>query len=438
MTRAKAVYNALLHAYPAPFRHEYGRQMCLMFADELRDARGAGRRGAELAWWARAAGDLLTVAPREHWHIIRQDLRYALRGMRRAPAFTAVAILSLALGIGANTAIYSMWNGLQRAALPIVRDADRLVILTNPNDSGSWTGGWGRADGPRSWLTYEEYEQLRERTSSFDGLMASQSSLVTWQIRFAGGGWEPATGRLVSDSFFDVLGVRPAIGRLFAGRAEAADSTAVVISHSYWQRRFGGRPDVLGTTFNLRSASFAIAGVAPPGFIGETAGQRPDLWLPLKQQRAVMPDRDRLHDTPPEKSMWLHVFGRLKPSVTVAQANGQAHAIFRAGLDAFYGASASEARRSELVDQRLDAQPGARGASAIRADMSTSLTALLVFVGVLLLIACVNVANLTLARGAARRQELAIRVSLGASRARLVRQLVTESLLLSVLGGLAS
>ena len=224
---------------------------------------------------------------------------------------------------------------------------------------------------------------------------------------------------------------------MFTTAEDRAETPSAVISYNYWQRRFGGRPDVLGKTVTLRKAALTIIGVAPPGFIGETSGQQPDLWLPLRMQPSVMPGQDWLHDTPPSKAMWLHVFGRLKPGVTLAQAEAQANAIFQAGLESFYGAVASGERRREFLDQRLRIRPAARGASQTRHEFSTSLTALLAAVGVLLLIACANLANLLLARGAARKPEIALRLSLGASRGRLIRQLVTESLALAAMGGVA-
>jgi hypothetical protein len=237
---------------------------------------------------------------------VKQDLMYALRGFRKSPGFTAVAILSLGLGIGANTAIFTLWNTVLHAPLPGVHKPGQLIMLSNPDESGSWTGRWdGRTDGPRSWLTYGEFEDLRDHASSFAALMASQSSLNSWQLRFEGGAWEAAAGRLVSGGFFDVLGVAPAIGRVFSAAEDRADTPAAVIGHQYWQRRFGGRPEVLGKTFTIRNAVLTIVGVAPRGFIGETSGQQPDMWLPLRMQPYVLPGKDRLHDTPPEKVMWL-------------------------------------------------------------------------------------------------------------------------------------
>jgi predicted permease len=434
MLRAKTIYRALLHCYPAAFRHEYGNQMVLMFADQLGEARRAGGLLEQAALWVHAALDTIAVAPKEHFHVILQDLRYALRMMAATPAFTAVAILSLALGIGANTAIFSLWNGVLHSSLPVVYKPEQLVMLTDPDEGGMWSG---RVDGPRSWLTYGEFEQFRDHAECFSALMASQSSLNTLQVRFEDGAWEEARGRLVSGGFFQVLGVRPAIGRTFTTAEDRAETPYAIISYNYWQRRFGGRPDVLGKTFTMRKAALTIIGVAPQGFIGETSGQQPDLWLPLRMQPRVIPGKD-WHETPPEKVMWLHVLGRLKPGVTLAQAEAQVNVLFQAGLESFYGAAASGERRREYLDQRVRIQPGARGASMMRNEFSHSLTALLAAVGVLLLIACANLANLLLARGAARKSEIALRLSLGASRGRLIRQLVTESLALAALGGVAS
>ena len=366
---------------------------------------------------------------------VLRDTSFALRTLRKSPAFTAVAILSLALGIGANTAIFTLWNRVLHAPLPVVRDPGQLVILSNPDEGGSWTG---RLTGPRAWLSYGEFEDLRDRATSFSALMASQSSLNRMQVRVDGGEWESASGRLVSGGFFEVLGVGPAIGRLFTPVEDRAVTPAVVISHAYWQRRFGGRPDALGRSLTVRDAVLTIVGVAPPGFIGETTGQQPDLWMPLGMQPGVLPGRDRLHDTPPEKTMWLHVFGRLKPGVTIAQADAESNAIFMAGLESFYGARATGDRRREYLDQRLELRPAAGGAGPVRELFARPLTALLAGVGVLLLIACANLANLLLARGAARATEIALRLSLGASRGRVIRQLVTESLVLAAAGGVAA
>jgi putative ABC transport system permease protein len=431
--RAKRIYKALLHCYPAAFRNEYGSQMLLMFAEQLGEARRSGGSIRFVALWLRAAVDALVVGPKEHAHVLVQDLRYTLRSVAASPGFSTVAILSLTMGIGANTAIFTLRNQLLHSPLPGVQSPRQLVMLTNPEATGSWTG---MLDGERPWLTFEEFEDLRDRADTFSSLMAVQSYLDTWQVRSANGGWDEARGRFVSGRFFDVLGVHPALGRVLTEDGGHASAAEAVISYDYWQRRFGGRADVLGKAIAMRNVTLTVIGVAPPGFIGETVGQQPDLWVPLSLQPAMRAGEDWLHDRSPNKNMWLHVFGRLKPGVNRLQAEAQANEIFKAGLESFYGTSPG--RHSESLRQNLRIHVAEQGVSAARGQFSNSLTALLASVGVLLLIACANLANLLLARGAARRPEIALRLSLGASRGRLIRQLVTESLLLALTGGLAS
>lgn len=366
---------------------------------------------------------------------IAQDVRHGLRRLAREPLFTLFAVASLAVGIGADTALFSIWNGVLHAPLPAVERPDGLVMLTNPDARGQWTGTWNGREGPRSWLTYAEFLDLRDHAKSFSALMASQCSLPPFRVRLDGGEWEEARGRLVSETFFEVLGARAAVGRLFPTVTDGDDPPYAVISHHYWQRRFGGRPDVVGRTFVVHATTVTIIGVTAPGFVGETAGQQPDLWLPLRAQALVLPGTDRLHDAPPDKVMWLHAFGRLRTGVTLAQAEAETNAIFRANLAAFYGALESPDRRRESMDQRLQLHPASRGASGRRADFAPSLTALLAAVAVLWVIACANLATLLQARGDARRSEMALRLSLGATRARLLGQLAAESLTLAAAGG---
>ena len=367
--------------------------------------------------------------------MIRQDLRHAVRAVAARPLFSLLAALSLALGIGANTAIFSLWNSVARAPLTGVAEPDSLVMLTNPTATGMWRGTWGTgADGPRLWVTYAEFEQLRDHAASFASLMASQSPLQTWQGRVDGGAAEPLFGRLVSGAFFDVLGARPTAGRLFSREHDAAPRAEAVVSYAFWQRRLGGRADAIGRTVIVRETPLTIVGITPAGFAGESAGQQPDVWLPLRLQPIVIPGADWLREQPPDKVMWLQAFGRLKPGVTMAQAEAEVNALLRRQLASFYGAATLE-RQPDLLDQRLRVQSGARGVSSALGEFASSVSTLFVAVAILLVIGCANIANLLLARGASRRGELAIRLSLGATRGQLLRHVFVESAVLAVAGG---
>ena len=334
--------------------------------------------------------------------MLYQDLRHALRVLVSAPGFTTVAVLSLALGIGANAAIFSLVNNVLMTTLP-VRNPQELVILTDPAAQGVSVG---MEDGERSLVSYPEFRQLQEQTGTFASLMSSGSSLQRVEARVAGGQAEEVAVRLVSSSYFATLGVPAFVGQTFDASQEAAPGTAPhgVISHEFWQRRLGGRPDAVGQSIAFRGGAVSVIGVMPASFFGETVGERPDIWVPLAMQAAVLPGRDWLRDKPGsvEKIMWLHAFGRLAPGVSLDRAQAQANLVFQQGLAAYYGSMADAEKRKQFLDQRLVLKPAATGASSLRRNFSEPLFVLLGAAALVLLIACSNLGNLLLARTTAR------------------------------------
>ena len=365
------------------------------------------------------------------------DLRYSLRQIRRSPMITTVAILSLGLGIGATTAIFSLINSMLLTNLP-VRDPQRLVILTSPNEEGRSTG---MAENERKQISYPEFVQLREQLTTLEGLCAAGSSLQDWQVRIGNQGQQTVSGKLVTEDYFTVLGVEPAIGRLFNAQDArgVGQDPYVVISHAFWQRNFGGRTDVLGLPVRLSGTTLTVIGVSEPRFKGESVARNPDMWIPMMMQPSIYPGRDWLHEDPAnstDKIMWLNAFGRLKPEATIESVQAEVKVVFGRMMQAFYPSTLAPDLQKRVLSQYLVVRDGRAGTFPGREDVTWQLKILLAVAGMVLLIACANVANLLLAKATGRQKEMSIRAALGASRSRIYRQLVTESLFLWSLGGI--
>jgi putative ABC transport system permease protein len=368
---------------------------------------------------------------------IWRDILYALRQFVRNPLFTIVAISSLAIGIGANTAIFSVMDAALLKSLPVANPQE-VVMFTDPNASGVTTG---LNTGERHLMTYAEFVQLRDHATTLSGMFATEADLNRWHVRIAGGPTEEARGRLVSEEYFSVLGLQPAVGRFFtsADAKGPGQDPYAVISYDYWQSRFGGKASVLGTPIQVGNSSLTVIAVAKPGFRGETVGESTDFWMPVMMQPMVIPGRDWLSENlsrSAEKVMWLHTFGRLKPAVSASKAQTEINVLFRQVIENSYPTSLSPELRRQALDQRLVLHEARTGVFANRNDFSQQLFLLLGAAIVVLAIACINVANLLLARGSNRSREVALRLSIGATRTRIIRQFLTESVVLSFLGGI--
>jgi putative ABC transport system permease protein len=352
-----------------------------------------------------------------------KDLRYGVRVLRRNPGFAVVAILSLALGIGANTAMFQLLDVVRLRSLPVAQPQELLEVRLAPPRSRS-----GSFNGRRPELTFALWEQIQQRQEAFTGMLA-------WGTRgfnlATGGEGRYAQGLYVSGDFFNILGVRALQGRVFTAADDRPGcNPGVVVSHGFWQREFAGQP-AIGRTLSLDRQRFAVIGVTPASFFGVEVGRAFDVALPICAERLLSAENTALNK---RHYWWLAAIGRLKPGWTEPQAaahmNAISASIFEATVPEVYQADGVKSYRA----LKLTAQPGAAGVSGLRQEYETPLVLLLSMTGLVLLIACGNLANLLLARASAREREISVRLAIGASRGRLVRQLLTESALLAAAG----
>ena len=362
-------------------------------------------------------------------HALWQDVRYGLRMLAKHPGFTAIAVLTLALGIGANTAIFSLLNQVLLRRLP-VRNPGELVILKSPGPKRGHV--WSDGDDSEIF-SYPLYKGLAKNTAVFDGVIARypfEASIASH------GQTERGSGELVTGNYFDVLGVRPVLGRVLSPADDDVQGAhpVLVLSHSYWTRHFGGDSGVLNQAILVNNAEMTIVGVAQSGFSGIQVGQMPDIFVPMTMKGQMTPIRNGLDDW---NDSFLAVLARRKPGISVEQAQAGINVDYPGLLE--QQAATLKLRegkdRQEFLGKKIVLYPGGQGRTTVQRDSGPALMALFAMVALVLLIACTNVANLLLAKAAARQREFAIRSALGASPGRMMQQLLIESLLCALGGG---
>ena len=410
------------------FREEINEELQSHLAMKEADLRTAGMPREEAAYAAQARlgnSSLLREKSEDAWgwtifEALFQDLRYAARILRKNPVFTVPAMLILALGIGANSAIFSLINAILLRTMP-VRDPGNLVEIVR-----FWAGH------QRTTLSYPLYRLFRDQSRSFDGMLA-QSTPSTNEIEISGAA-ETVETQMVSGSYYEVLGVSAAAGHLWT--TEAGMSPFAVISYPFWQRRFGLDASAIGKTFRLHHVLFTIVGVTPKNFFGTMPGHDPDITFPLSMDTQVNSELNKgkswLNDP---QTNWLSIIGRLKAGVNRKQAESEARGLFQARNRDDAGRTKDSRYQSALLAQELYLEPAGAGLDSLRVKFSEPLIYLLWMVGLVLLLACMNLSSLLVGRNLARLREISVRMAVGASRGRLVRQFLAESLGLGLAGG---
>jgi putative ABC transport system permease protein len=361
-----------------------------------------------------------------------QDLRYALRQLRKYPAFSLIAVLTLAVGIGANAAIFSLVDQVLIRQLPVY-EPDRLVMLQYVGSNTGHTSAYGGDD--HLYFSYPMYRDLRDQNSVFAGVLAMFKAQVGVQ-------WHNtpslANSELVSGNYFNLLGLKPALGRLFVAddSATRGASPLVVLSYRYWTQNFASDPSVIGQALLINSSPFTIIGVVQPGFDSVISGSLPDFFVPITMKAQMTPEWDELED---RRSSWLNIIARLKPGMTGQQAEAGITPVWRSirAVELQSISSRSQSFRERFVEKSyLTLLDGSRGFSPLREQMRIPLLTLMGMVVLLTLMAVANVGSLLLVRAAGRAREMSVRYSLGATRLRVISQLLIEGLVLGITGGI--
>jgi putative ABC transport system permease protein len=409
---------------------ELQEEMAFHLEMRERKLQSAGVDGEEAHYAARRAfGNIakLKEDTRMLWKFdwlehLGQDLRYAVRSLRKSPILAAIVVLSLALGIGANTAIFSLINAVMLRLLPVQKPEQLLLLeLQNP----------GSGEAPQSVFTNPLWEAVRDRQDIFSGVFA-------WDSRHfnlaQGGPVENVQGTVVSGNYFGALGIKPAAGRLLTSADDQRGcAPTVVLSYGFWQSHFGKAADVVGRTLLLERQPFQVIGVSSPGFYGLDIGRSFDIAVPVCSTALVDGKRSSLDN---RGQWWLQIMGRIKPGITPEQIKAELGVLAPQVMRAAVPQNWDPESQQGFLQGRLVTAPGATGISYLRSHFGGPLMVLMVIVAIVLLIACANIASLMLARASVRAKEIAIRKALGASRSRLIRQLLTESGLLSAVGAL--
>jgi len=425
-------FSKLRHIFRRPeIGGDFREEMDAHFEMEVREqiARGVPEEAARAAA-RRRFGSPAFIGDRAmeawgfgSWDILLQDVRYAARALCRTPAFTVIALLSLAVGIGACTGIFGLMNALLWKPLP-VSDPGSLVLV--------WTRD-GAAPHPDFAMYHPMFREFRDRSTVFNGVSASwfvdRSNVI---LGSNGPNAGPVRAGMVSGDYFATLGIHAAIGRTFTPHDESSSAAPVaVIAYSFWQRKFNSTSDIIGRTLRLNQIVFTIVGVAPREFTGDQTGSLTDVWLPFTMQPAIMPE------VPPTPRHPTRIFARLKPGIGIAQAQIASQALYQQLLAESIPQPTPQLAQ-QIARQRIELQPAGTGYAPLREALSTPIAILMVLAALILLAGCSNVANLWYARSTARQRETAVRVAIGAGRSRIVRQALTETILIAIAGGVAA